>query len=486
VGQLRLLVGLYIAPLKTFSRILDEGRLLVAVIAAVVVGLVFQLPTAILMYEVARVDPAAIVERRIEERQAAQAAKVKNQGQNKNRNDGDESDPEPAPAHRGHRAPLSYTPPLSSSIDDFTLNGPILYFPWATLLAVAVCFLPAAIMVITITEGWRSFCSILYRDYLALLVCFLMAWSVAYMPLALLRGAQLASIFFSKSLHRMGATGYVNTGFGWAAHLYFLVLCVCAIRVVAGVDFRIAASAVAGGWVGAIGGLWLGDVFGFGGYWILSPCLFYALWSRAQKEALWVGSGLRSRQALKRQLEISTLNPRDADAHCQLGLIYLERRQNELASQRFRAAIEIDPDEPDARYHLGCILRRQGRPEEALEYLHACARVDEKHALNEVWREIGTAAFLAGRTEEALEALERFIERRSYDPEGRCWYGRVLVKLDRRAAAERAFQDAIEAVRTMPPARRRQVREWEGQASRDLRILRASRSGAAADFATVR
>ena len=40
MGQLRLLVGLYIAPLKTFSRILDEGRLLVAVIAAVVVGLV--------------------------------------------------------------------------------------------------------------------------------------------------------------------------------------------------------------------------------------------------------------------------------------------------------------------------------------------------------------------------------------------------------------------------------------------------------------
>jgi tetratricopeptide (TPR) repeat protein len=477
-------VGLYVAPLKTFSRILDEGRLLVAIIAAVAVALIFQLPTGILMYRVMREDPAAAVERRIEARQAARAAKAKNQVQNHNRNDSYESQDEPAPAHRGQRTPLSYTPPFLAAIYDFTLNGPIFFFPWSTLLAVGVCFVPAAIMMITITEGWRSFCSILYRDYLGLLVCVLMAWSVAYMPLALLRGAQLAFIF-SKSLHRMGA-GYVNTGFGWAAHLYFLVLCVCAIRVVAGVDFRIAAGAMAGGWVGAIGGLLLGNVFGFGGYWILSPCLFYALWSRAQKEALWVGSGLRSRQALKRQLEISTLNPRDADAHCQLGLIYLERRQNELASQRFRAAIEIDPDEPDARYHLGCILRRQARPEEALEHLRACARVDEKHALSEVWREIGTAAFLAGRTDEALEALEKFLERRSYDPEGRCWYGRVLAKLDRRAAAERAFQDAIEAVRTMPPARRRQVREWEGQASRDLRVLRASRSGTAADFATVR
>jgi tetratricopeptide (TPR) repeat protein len=477
-------MGLYVAPLKTFSRILDEGRLLVAIVAAVVVGVVFQLPTGILLYQAMREDPAAAVERRIEERQAAQAAKAKNQAQNNNRNNSDDSEDEPTRPHRGHRAPLSYTPPLHTAIYDFTLNGPIFFFPWTTLLAVAVCFAPAAIMVITLTEGWRSFCSILYRDYLALLVCFLMAWSVAYMPLALLRGAQLTFIFL-KPLHRMGA-GYVNTGFGWAAHLYFLVLCVCAIRVVVGVDFRIAAGAVAGGWVGAIGGLLLGDVFGFGGYWILSPCLFYALWARAQNEALWMGSGLRSRQALKQQLEISTLNPRDADAHCQLGIIYLERRQTELALQRFRAAIEIDPDEPDARYYLGRILRRQGHPVEALAHLRACARIDEKHALNEVWREIGTAAFLAGRTDEALEALEKFLERRQYDPEGRCWYGRVLVKLDRRAAAERAFQDAIEAVRTMPPARRRQVREWEGQASRDLRILRASSGRAAVDLATVR
>jgi len=296
-----------------------------------------------------------------------------------------------------------------------------------------------------------------------------MSWTAAYLPLAAVRAAQLF----------LGLPGYANPAFGWAAHIYFLALCVCAIRVVAGVDFRIAMGAAAGGWVGAIIGLVIGGVFGFGGYWIMSPCLFYALWARAQTEALSIGSGLRGRQALKRQLENATLNPRDADAHCQLGLIYLGRHQSDAAIEQFRAALEIDPEEPDARYHLGCALRRQGHYEAALEHLRASARIDDKHALSEVWREVGTASLLAGHLDQALEALEKFLERRPYNPEGRCWYGRVLVKLDRHAAAERAFQDAIEAVRTMPPARRRQVREWEAQASKDLRLLRASHRPAA-------
>jgi len=454
VGQLKLLVGLYVAPLKTFSRILDEGRLLIAILAAVVTALTFQLPGNMVMVLVFR-DMARMTQEQVKRPKPVPSAEHK-------------------PPRRAPRVPTR--PPLARVIDDFTVSQPIAFFPWSTLMAVALCFAPAAIMVLTIAEGWRSFCSILYRDYLALLVCFFMAWSCAYMPIALLRGAQLF-------LH---VPGYMNPVFGWMAHLYFLVLCVCAIRTVAGVDFPIAAGAVAGGWVGAIGGLLVGGVAGFAGYWIMSPCLLYALWARAQREAMWIGSGLRSRQALKRQLEISTMNPRDADAHCQLGMIYEERRQMEAAAKEFRAAIEVDSNEPDARYHLGCILRRQGRAEEALEHLRRCACINHKHALSEVWREIGTAALLADRLDEALGALEKFLERRPYDPEGRCWYGRALVKADRRAAAERAFREAIEAVRTMPPARRRQVREWEGQASKELRMLRAARNRTAASLATVR
>jgi hypothetical protein len=47
LAQVRLLLRLYIRPLDTFSRILDEGQLLFAVIAAVAVTLALQLPRAV-------------------------------------------------------------------------------------------------------------------------------------------------------------------------------------------------------------------------------------------------------------------------------------------------------------------------------------------------------------------------------------------------------------------------------------------------------
>src|SRR5262249_5823002 len=153
-----------------------------------------------------------------------------------------------------------------------------------------------------------------------------------------------------------------------------------------------------------------------------------------------LGTGLTSRQRLKRGLENATLNPRDADAHFQLGLIYAQRRQYEPAIERFRKAIEVDRNEPDAHYQLGRIAREQGRYSESIAHCREAARLDDKHCSSEVWREIGIASFLADDASEARRALVRYLERRPYDPEGLCWYGRVLAKLDLREEARSAFE----------------------------------------------
>jgi hypothetical protein len=65
-------------------------------------------------------------------------------------------------------------------------------------------------------------------------------------------------------------------------------------------------------------------------------------------------------------------------------------------------------------------------------------------------------------------------ERRPYDPEGACWHGRVLASLGDVERARAAFDQAIEAVRTMPTAWRRQVQEWESEAWRERRKLIAN------------
>src|SRR5713226_8267310 len=54
---------------------------------------------------------------------------------------------------------------------------------------------------------------------------------------------------------------------------------------------------------------------------LLSILIYYA-WVFLGNGALSLGNGFRSRQHLRRQFDLATVNPSDADAHYQLGLIY--------------------------------------------------------------------------------------------------------------------------------------------------------------------
>jgi tetratricopeptide (TPR) repeat protein len=370
--------------------------------------------------------------------------------------------------------PLPGPPPVRVAVDEFTARVPTQYF--RALAALAVVFVPAAILILTLWGTLGAFSTILFRDYLTLLVCSLMAWAAAYLPLA----AGNAALLY---LH---LPGHDHPALWWVAHLYFLALVACAIRTLLGTGFGRAAVAAAGAWAGAVGGLWLQWIFGGMASWLASPFVLYYLWAGLKPEFRSLGTGLRSRQRLKEQLENATLNPRDADAHYQLGLIYQQRRQTALASARFQKAIAIDPGEPDAYYQLGILARQREQYDAALEYYRSAARIDDKHSSSEVWREIGVVNLLQGRHEEARQALERYLNRRPFDPEGQTWYGRVLVQLGQADAAREAFDQAIEAVRTMPPARKRQVQVWAGQAEKELRALRKAASRPSAEFAGAR
>jgi tetratricopeptide (TPR) repeat protein len=358
---------------------------------------------------------------------------------------------------------------VSWAIDLFTAYAPAYvpqhYLPG--LAALALCFVPLAILLITLWDSLGGFATILFRDYLSLLVCVLMAWTAAYLPLALGRAALVA-------LH---APASAHPVFWWASNLYFVVLSICAIRTVFGTAFGHAAGAAAVAWAGSIGGLYLYSIVGIGfswlasSFWLLSPCLLYYLYSAVQPNLRSFDVSFRSRQRLKAFLENSTINPRDGDAHYQLGLIYQQRRQYTPAVERFQKAVEIDPTAADAHYQLGCIARQMGQFERAMDHLAAAARCDDKCSSSEVWREMGVVNLLNQRFIQAREALSKYLDRRPYDPEGQYWYGRVLVKLGLQGLARQAFTEAIEAVRTMPRGRKKQVSTWGTQASKELRAL---------------
>jgi len=225
---------------------------------------------------------------------------------------------------------------------------------------------------------------------------------------------------------------------------------------------------------GCAAALFGGVLYGFigsGAYILTSPFLLYYGYRFFQGDIQLIGSGLSSRQSLRRQLEISKLNPRDWDAHLQIGLIQAQRHQFAEAEASFKKAIEIAPEEADAYFHLAKIMREQGRLEEALKALRTAASLDEKLSSSEVWRDLGAVALLADHPDEAQPALAKYVQRRPYDPEGLYWYGKVLKKLGQSAAAKEALEQSLEAVQTAPSHQRGRLRKWASEAKAELKSL---------------
>ncbi|GAC1446721.1 MAG: hypothetical protein NVSMB56_08100 [Pyrinomonadaceae bacterium] len=177
----------------------------------------------------------------------------------------------------------------------------------------------------------------------------------------------------------------------------------------------------------------------------------------------------RARVAFKQNLEATTLNPADASAHYNLGLLHLQRKEFAPAQERFKRAIEIDADEIDAHFQLGRIAREQGRLTEAIEHFNETVARAPQHAQNEIWREVGATYLAANQFEDARDALERFLQERPSDAEALYLMGRALAGLGRTREATDAMHACIEAVKTAPAYKYRAEKRWLNEAQQFLR-----------------
>ncbi len=177
----------------------------------------------------------------------------------------------------------------------------------------------------------------------------------------------------------------------------------------------------------------------------------------------------RARASFRQNLEAATLNPADASAHYNLGLLHQQRKEYGEARTRFLRAIEIDPEETDAHYQLGRIARAEGRLPEAVEHFGQVVSRDDAHAQYEVWREVGATYLAAGQFADANDALERFLDRRQSDPEGLYLMGRAAAGLGDVRGAREWMQRCVEAVRTAPAYKYRADKRWLNEAQQFLR-----------------
>jgi Tfp pilus assembly protein PilF len=177
----------------------------------------------------------------------------------------------------------------------------------------------------------------------------------------------------------------------------------------------------------------------------------------------------RARESFRQNLEAATLNPADASAHYNLGLIHQQRGELDAARERFERAVQIDDEEIDAHYQLGLIARQQKRLADAIRDFEQVVSRDPSHAQHEVWREVGATYIAAGQYDDARTALERFLERRTSDPEALYLMGRAHAGLGHGREAASSMQACIEAVKTAPAYKYRAEKRWLNEAQQFLR-----------------
>jgi arylsulfatase A-like enzyme/Tfp pilus assembly protein PilF len=142
------------------------------------------------------------------------------------------------------------------------------------------------------------------------------------------------------------------------------------------------------------------------------------------------------------------IDPRNAGAHYNLGLMLTEEGIYENAAEHYRKALEVQPDNADALNNLGYVLSRQGKPQQAEEQLRAALRA--KPSLAAAHSNLAELLADQHRHAEAIAAYEQAIRFSPTDTQAASKLAVLLASCDDDTLRnpERALQLATSAVDT--------------------------------------
>jgi tetratricopeptide (TPR) repeat protein len=155
-----------------------------------------------------------------------------------------------------------------------------------------------------------------------------------------------------------------------------------------------------------------------------------------------------------------TLNPRDADAHYQLGLLHSRRGNWDAAENYFQQALKIEPGDPDYHYSLGRVFEARGEWPKAAEEYETTYGLSPQHGLGDISREVGKAYLHLDKPDKAIEFLQYFLKRRDSDPEGRYWLAVALRKTGAADQMRMQLNTILDQARTNPRFFRKGNRQW--------------------------
>jgi len=136
-----------------------------------------------------------------------------------------------------------------------------------------------------------------------------------------------------------------------------------------------------------------------------------------------------------------SLNPRDADAHNNLGVALAQLRRNDEARARFECALRLDPEHADAHNNLGNLLARTGSIEDAIRHFESACSLSP--ALTDTHKSLGRAFASLGRIDEAVWHYQHVLARHPDDAETHNELGTVLKFQGRFDDAAAHYRSAI-------------------------------------------
>lgn len=330
------------------------------------------------------------------------------------------------------------------------------------VLFIAVIYVPIVVLIANLFEQRASFSLVVREEYAAMVSCALMSLAVSLLITilpAILIGWQ------STWLHSEAVIGY------------FVLVVLIPLPIFAWLMTLTTGTIFHTGWIAAVGTVMISflsllvmplfvDATSFiCGSPILLVLLLFLLRDRVDDFM----KSHRSRQSFKQNLQLATLNPADASAHYNLGLLYQQRGELDAAVGSFQRAIEIDASETDAHYQLGRIARWQNRLNDAVLHFEQVVRQDATYSHHEIWRETALVYYSAKQYPDALEMFDKFLQQRPSDAQARYWHGMTLFNLGRVSEAVAEMQSCIESVKTAPAYKYRTERQWLHLAQNFLR-----------------
>jgi hypothetical protein len=201
----------------------------------------------------------------------------------------------------------------------------------------------------------------------------------------------------------------------------------------------------------------------------LGACWYYFAVYRDSSAGGFELPGAQSRARIKElQAKIHYLD--NAYHHFQLGDVYFQRGKFAEAEKCYRAALAREPQDVDARAHLGQCLLRMKRPAEARPLLEGVMREKPEHDYGYTMMALAETLTDLGETAPALLYWQHITQNHFY-PRAKVQLAEIYAAQNQPAAARAELQDVLSDDPHVPAYQRKRDRVWIRRAKGLMRKL---------------